>query len=106
MALKKRFNVTKRALYSIVYLSSNSYLIDNKKIPIYTIEELESIYSISLPKQLNALKKIAEIDTLLILEPLKYICRVYIGNKEFKSDLSQTQKELIMKLGVNEDEIR
>lgn len=90
----------------IVYLSSNSYLIDNKRIPIYTIEELESIYNISLPKQLNALKKITELESLSILEPLKYVCRVYMGNKEFKSDLSQTQKELVMRLGVNENEIR
>ena len=40
------------------------------------------------------------------IEDLKYICRVYIGNKELKTKINNKQKELLNILGVNEDEIR
>ena len=90
----------------IVHLSSNSYLIDDEAQPLYNIEELITIYKISMTKQINALLRILELNSLEILEPLKYICRVKMGNKIFKSELNEIQKSLIDKLGVNENEIR
>lgn len=90
----------------IVHLSSNSYLAYESEVPIYEINELVRRFKISITKQINAILRITEIETLEQLEPLKYICRVKMGNKIFKSDLNKIQKDLIYKLGVNEDEIR
>lgn len=90
----------------IVYLSSNSYLTEESKQPIYGIDELISKYKISITKQIKALLRILELDSLEILDPLKYVCRVKMGNKIFKSELNKIQKDLINKLGVNENEIR
>lgn len=90
----------------IVYLSSNSYLTEESEEPIYDINELVGKYKISITKQINAILRILEIDSLDQLEPLKYICRVKMGNKVFKSELNKIQKDLINKLGVGIDELR
>lgn len=90
----------------IVYLSNNSFLVDQKEIPILSITKLNEKYSISLPKQINAIVKVTNVKDIKSLEPLKYICHVKIGNKIFKSDLNDFQKEIIEELGVDADEIR
>jgi len=90
----------------IVYLSSNSFLTDDKSQTIYKVDDLVSKYKISITKQIKALLRILELDSLDVLEPLKYICRVKMGNKVFKSKLNKIQKNLIGKLGVSEDGIR
>lgn len=90
----------------IAYLSSNTYLTDEKDILIYSIDELITKYKISITKQISAILKITEEANLERLEPLKYICRVKMGDKIFKSELSNIQKKLIEVLGVDEDVIR
>lgn len=90
----------------IVYLSSNSFLTDDESQIIYGVDELVSKFKISMTKQINALLRILELESLNVLEPLKYICRVKMGNKVFKSKLNKIQRDLLDKLRVDEDEIR
>ena len=92
--------------YSLIcYLSNNSYLYDNKKVSIYSIDELIKKYKISLGKQIKTIETIIE-HNLSEIEDLKYICRVYIGHKELKTKINNNQKKLLNILGVTEDEIR
>jgi hypothetical protein len=88
----------------ICYLSPNSYLLENNLI-IYSIDELIDKYKISLTRQISLIERVIEIE-LKAIEELKYICRVYIGDKELKSTLNKKQKEIIQKLGVEEDDVR
>ena len=44
--------------------------------------------------------------TLKEIEELKYICRVYIGEREIKTKITKRQKEIIEKLMVDEDELK
>jgi len=89
----------------ICYLSNNSYLLSDDKNIIYTIEELMDKYKIILGKQISAIERVIE-RKLNEIEELKYICRVYMGNKEIKSKLNERQKEIIKKIGIDEDGIR
>lgn len=92
--------------YSLIcYLSNNSYLFDNKKVSIYSIDELIKKYKISLGKQIKTIETIIE-HNLSEIEDLKYICRVYIGHKELKTKINNNQKKVLNILGVTEDEIR
>lgn len=88
----------------ICYLSSNSYLLLNNK-QIYSINELINKYKISLGKQISIIERVIE-RKLTEIEDLKYICRVYIGNKEIKSTLNKKQKEILEKIGINEYDIK
>lgn len=90
----------------IVYLSSNSYLIDQNDVEILSLDELTNRYKISISRQLNSLKKMVGVENLQELEQLKYICNVKVGNKILKSKLNEYQKELINILGVDENELR
>ena len=90
---------------TIVYLSNNSYLNDEPETTIYPVEELIEKFHIGIPNQITAISKISEYK-LEELEGLKYICNVRMGNRVFKSELSRAQKELIERLGIEEDEIR
>lgn len=90
----------------IVYLSSNSYLIDQNDVEILSLDELTNRYKISISRQLNSLKKMIGVENLQELEQLKYICNVKVGNKILKSKLNKYQKELINILGVDENELR
>lgn len=89
----------------ICYLSNNSYLLQNNKLQIYSINELIDKYKISLGKQISAIERVTE-RKLNEIEELKYICRVYIGAKEIKSKLNERQKEIIERIGIDEDGIR
>lgn len=97
----------KRNIYRsmIVYLSNNSYLNDEPTVTIYSPEQLVNKFHIGIPNQLTAISKMIEYQ-LETLEPLKYICSVKMGKRMFQSELTQTQKELIERLGITEDEIR
>ncbi len=97
----------KRNLYRsmIVYLSNNSYLCDESGIRIYTPEEMAEQFGIGIPNQITAIGKLCEYD-LKQLEPLKYICRVQMGNRTFESELTEQQKELLKELGVEESYVR
>lgn len=93
-------------LYSMIcYLSSNSYLNDNKEIKIYPIEELIKTYNLSLTRQINAIERITG-HKIEELEELKYICKVYISNQEITCKINNKQKELLDRLGVNIDELK
>ncbi len=89
----------------IVYLSDSSYLCDNKGQKIYSAEEMVNIFHIAIPDQITAISKICGYD-LKILEPLKYICNVRIGDHVYNSILTQAQKDLLDMIGITEDEIR
>lgn len=89
----------------ICYLSNNSYLLSDNKKTIYSIDELIDKYKISLGKQIATIERVIE-RKLNEIEDLKYICRVYIGTKEIKSKLNERQKEIIERIGIDEDGIR
>lgn len=89
----------------ICYLSNNSYLLSDNKKTIYSINELIDKYKISLGKQIATIERVIE-RKLNEIEELKYICRVYIGTKEIKSKLNERQKEIIERIGIDEDGIR
>lgn len=93
-------------LYSlIVYLSANSYLIDQKKIKILDIDTLSCTYKLSLSRQIKMIEKVCGIKNIKDIENLKYICKVQMGNRTFNSSLSNSQLSLIESLGVNADEL-
>ena len=96
---------TKRNIYRsmIVYLSNNSYLGDTGKI--YSTEELSEQFGLGIPHQLTMISKIVE-RPLSELEPLKYICSVEIDGKQFESELTEAQKSIMERLGINEKDIR
>lgn len=89
----------------ICYLSNNSYLLSDNKKTIYSMDELIDKYKISLGKQIATIERVIE-RKLNEIEELKYICRVYIGTKEIKSKLNERQKEIIERIGIDEDGIR
>ena len=88
----------------IVYLSNNSYLNDSEGT-IYTKEDLIEKFSLGIPIQLKAISEIADI-ALEELEPLKYICSVEIDGKVFESKLTNEQKKVIKRVGIDESDIR
>lgn len=92
-------------LHSLIcYLSPNSYLL-NQYNDILNIDELINKYKISLGKQILSIERIIE-HKINEIEDLKYICRVYIDGRELKSTLTDSQINLIKKLGVMEDDIK
>lgn len=97
----------RRNLYRsmIVYLSNNSYLNDESGTTIYSTEEMIEKFGIGIPNQITAISKICEYE-LKELEPLKYICSVTMGNRRFESELTQSQRKLLERMGMTEDEIR
>lgn len=97
----------KRIIYRslIVYLSNNSYLIDESDVPILPIEKLVERYHVGIPNQITALNKLTGHE-LKELEPLKYICNVRMGNRVFNSELSSHQKELLERIEIDEKYIR
>ena len=97
----------RRNLYysMIVYLSNNSYLNDRTDVTIYPAEEMIKRFHIGIPNQITAIGKICETP-LEKLEPLKYICSVRMGKRIFQSELTKAQRELIKRLGIEENEIR
>lgn len=97
----------RRNLYRsmIVYLSNNSYLNDDLGTRIYSKEEMIHKFQIGIPNQITAISKICEY-SLKELEPLKYICNVRMGNRVFQSKLSAAQRELLLKIGVEEEYVR
>ena len=97
----------RRNLYRsmIVYLSNNSYLNDEPGTTIYSAEEMIKKFRIGIPNQVTAISKICEYE-LKELEPLKYICSVTMGNRRFESELTQSQKRLLERIGITENEIR
>lgn len=101
-AVRERRNIYRSM---IVYLSNNSYLNDEPDTTIYTVNELAERFHIGIPNQITAISKISEYDPEE-LEGLKYICNVRMGNRVFPSELTGSQKELIERLGITEDEIR
>ena len=46
-----------------------------------------------------------ELD-LDMLEPLKYLCSVRMGDRLFEGELTPTQKTLLEELGMTQDELR
>lgn len=97
----------RRNLYRsmIVYLSNNSYLNDEPGTRIYSVPEMIDKFHIGIPNQITAISKICEY-ALEELEPLKYICSVTMGERRFESELTVAQKELLERIGIEEDEIR
>ena len=97
----------RRNLYRsmIVYLSNNSYLNDETGATIYTAEEMVEKFKVGIPNQVTAISRICEYD-LKELEPLKYICSVTMGERRFESELTKSQRELLERIGIEEDEIR
>lgn len=97
----------RRNLYRsmIVYLSSNSYLNDETGTRIYPPEEMVAKFHVGIPNQITAIGKICEYD-LKELEPLKYICNVRMGERVFESELTQAQKLLLKRMGIEEDDVR
>lgn len=89
----------------IVYLSNNSYLNDEPGTTIYSVPEMIEKFQIGLPNQITAISRICEY-ALEELEPLKYICSVTMGNRRFESELTEAQKELLERIGIEEDDIR
>lgn len=93
-------------LYSLIYyLSNNTYLQEGKVKIITSIDELVTKYHLSLGRQIAMVEKVIEVK-LAEIESLKYICRVYIGQKELKTTITKQQKEIIAKLMVDENELR
>ena len=97
----------RRNLYRsmIVYLSNNSYLNDEPGTTIYSVPEMVEKFRVGIPNQVTAISKICEYD-LKELEPLKYICSVTMGKRRFESELTKSQRELLERIGLREDEIR
>ena len=97
----------RRNLYRsmIVYLSNNSYLNDERGTTIYSEAEMVGKFRIGIPNQVTAISKICEYD-LKELEPLKYICNVTMGERRFESELTKSQRELLERIGIREDDIR
>ena len=97
----------RRNLYRsmIVYLSNNSYLNDDPGTTLYSASEMIEKFRIGIPNQITAISKICEYD-LKELEPLKYICSVTMGNRRFESELTDTQKKLLERIGITENDIR
>lgn len=97
----------RRNLYRsmIVYLSNNSYLNDEPGTTIYTAAEMVEKFRLGIPNQVTAISRICEYD-LKELEPLKYICSVTMGERRFESELTKSQKELLERIGIREDDIR
>ena len=97
----------RRDLYysMIVYLSNNSFLNDRTDVRIYRVDEMTEHFHIGIPNQITAISKICEYP-LEELEPLKYICSVRMGKRIFQSELTKAQRELIERLGIEENEIR
>ena len=97
----------RRNLYRsmIVYLSNNSYLNDERGTTIYSAAEMVGKFRIGIPNQVTAISKICEYD-LTELEPLKYICSVTMGERRFESELTKSQRELLERIGIREDDIR
>lgn len=89
----------------IVYLSNNSYLNDDPGTTLYSASEMIEKFRIGIPNQITAISKICEYD-LKELEPLKYICSVTMGNRRFESELTDTQKKLLERIGITENDIR
>jgi hypothetical protein len=96
-----------RSLYRslIVYLSPNSYLQDDLSNHIRPLDFYVEKLNIGIPNQITALSKMIEMD-LAKLEPLKYVCAVYMGDRLFEGELTETQKNLLEELGVTENELR
>lgn len=97
----------RRNLYysMIVYLSNNSFLNDRADVTIYPVDEMVERFHIGIPNQITAISKIYEYP-LEELEPLKYICSVRMGKRVFQSELTKVQRELLERLGIEENEIR
>ena len=89
----------------IVYLSPNSYLQDDSSNHIRSLDFYVEKMDIGIPNQITALGKMIEMD-LAKLEPLKYICAVYMGDRLFEGELTETQLKLLDELEVSEDELR
>jgi len=96
-----------RSLYRslIVYLSPNSYLQDMSSPPIRPLEFFVEKLSIGIPNQIHGLSKMMELD-LAMLEPLKYLCSVRMGDRLFEGELTPTQKTLLEELGITQDELQ
>lgn len=93
-------------LYSLIYyLSSNTYIQDKYRDKILPIQEVIDKYKLSIGRQIKIIERIMET-TLKEIEELKYICRVYIGEREIKTKITKRQKEIIEKLMVDEDELK
>ena len=107
MKQSKGTRALQRSLFRslIVYLSPNSYLQDIPTPPIRPLEFFVEKMNIGIPNQIYGLNKMIELE-LTKLEPLKYICCVYMGERMFEGELTQTQKTLLEELGVTQDELR
>ena len=90
----------------IVYLSPNSYLTEEKGVKIYSLDYFVEKLGIGIPNQITVIRNMLEIDDLEELEPLKYICAVFMGDRIFDSELNDKQKEIIRKLGMEEKDVR
>ena len=101
-AVKERRNLYRSM---IVYLSNNSYLNDEPGTTIYTAAEMAEKFRVGIPNQVTAISRICEYD-LKELEPLKYICSVTMGERRFESELTKSQRELLERIGIREDDIR
>ena len=97
----------RRNLYRsmIVYLSNHSYLNDEPGTTIYTVKEMVEKFKVGIPNQITVIRRICEYD-LKELEPLKYICSVTLGERRLESELTKSQRELLERMGIREDEIR
>jgi hypothetical protein len=97
----------KKSLYRslIVYLSPNSYLTEDKNSKIRPLDFFVEKMGIGIPNQISAIQRMIGQD-LNDIASLKYICLVMMGDRMFESELTEGQKQLIEKLGVDEDDIR
>ena len=89
----------------IVYLSNNSYLNEDRDTRIYSTGEMTEWFGVGIPNQITAIEKLCE-HTMQELEPLKYICSVQMGNRRFESELTEAQRRLLEKIGLEEKDVR
>lgn len=88
----------------IVHFSPNSYLNDDRKIKIYTFDEITNKFELSIQHQITSIEKILG-KGIKELDSLKSICYVKFGNKIFHSKLTKEQLRILEELGVDENEI-
>ena len=78
---------------------------DEPGTTIYSAAEMVEKFRVGIPNQVTAISRICEYD-LKELEPLKYICSVTMGKRRFESELTKSQRELLERIGIREDDIR
>jgi len=89
----------------IVYLSNNSYLVDDTSFKLYKANQFGERFNTSLVRLVTSVNKMIGLD-INNLEPLKYICEVHFSNRVFESSLNDQQIKLLNELGIETKDVR